>query len=157
MNTILKSLPLVGLFLLVLVTGCKYEDGPVISLRTTKSRVANSWKWKYAAFNDRNMTAGDTIGAIVYNQCHLGMDKLNRFSVSIATKQVNGYSVDIFQGNWDFGDKNKTITMDFDDPNQPDEVWNVTRLTKDELWYNIEYVNGTTNPDHFYGKLTTDQ
>ena len=60
----MKTTMMLAIFGLVLLTGCKkYEEGPGLSLRSKKARVANLWKVDYAYdFKDSVIITSDFAG-----------------------------------------------------------------------------------------------
>ncbi len=103
-------------------SGCsKYEEGPSISLRTKKARMANEWVYEKYIVN--------------------GVDQdISYFADFVMTLEKDG------TGKYSFGDQSQDIQWEFNDSKEEfrikdtDEDWDdddymtITKLKNDELW-----------------------
>lgn len=127
-KTNVKSILFTGLLsTLVILPSCsKYEEGPGVSLRTKKARVANTWEVEKAMRNNEDVTDdydeytlkttkdGDAELAAIYSS--------GSFSFEYET-----------QGTWDFADDKETLMLDFENDNA-DVNYQILRLAEDEMW-----------------------
>ena len=85
---------------IIALSGCKYEDGPGLSLRSKKSRIAATWEYKKVMYNSDDETA-----------LHIGdtweMKKDGNF-----TDLWDGYSD---PGKWEFALDKEAIDFRYDD------------------------------------------
>lgn len=112
---------LLSLFaILFLATACeKYEEGPSLSLRSKKARVANEWKITYAYdYKDNVDVTSDYTGEI------WEFSKDGQFS-----EKENG-EVDK-TGTWDFLNDKEEIAINF-----PADIkkYKILRLKENEMW-----------------------
>ncbi|MFB6257897.1 MAG: hypothetical protein ABEH38_04325 [Flavobacteriales bacterium] len=116
------TLSLLILFVVSLtMTSCKYEEGPFISLRSKKERVANTWKYKKIIRDNGDEITGDNLP-----DTELTFTKDGDY-------KVNGNE----QGNWEFGpDKEKLILKD-ENGNDQGEA-DILKLKEKELWIKNE-------------------
>jgi hypothetical protein len=76
----------------LLFTSCKYDDGPVISFRSKKVRVAN--QWKISSFKEAGKTVNDTIGKFFFEFTKDGI-LLNKNEEEIGTWEFKSGKEDI--------------------------------------------------------------
>ncbi len=135
------------LFILVftlLFSGCKYDDGPIISIRSKQARVVNSWAYDLVLHNGLDVTGGSSELSVDYTQSSIGFNKDGRFSTIIS--EINADSTIVstqYDGSWFFKDKKNLIELVFDSPFPPsgdtkDLV--ITKLKEKQLW--LEEVQG---------------
>lgn len=124
-NTIFKF----GIFLFAVaftLSSCKYEDGPAISLRSKKERVANVWVIE-KAYEDGNDVTSD------YDQYELNLDKDGNASLT-ADYEIGGSTFSFTtKGNWIFENNKNDIRFDFDD-DDADDIYEILRLKENEFW-----------------------
>lgn len=107
-------------------SGCKYEDGPFISLRSKKDRVANVWVIE-KAFNNGNDETSD------YEQYELDLNKDGKAKLTSNYKS-GGFTFSFStEGVWVFENKKNDIRFDFDD-DDADMVYEILRLKENEFW-----------------------
>jgi len=112
---------------LLFSTSCtKYEEGPILSLKTKKSRVANTWVVDKAYENDEDVTDN--------------FDQYELYTTSDGDATLNAsYSIGDFtfefesDGTWDFQDKKENIYFDYED-DAADEKYQILKLTENELY-----------------------
>ena len=119
----------------LMLSSCKYEDGPAISLRSKKSRVANLWRLS-------EMYVNDTLQTLTNSTNHT----LELTKEGVATTTLDDLSILPIVGTWEFGDKKETIEIFYpsvnNDPDNVPAVYTILRLKNDELWIMREYDNG---------------
>lgn len=127
----MKKIAIIMALILGVSTGCKkYEEGPVISLRTKKARVANTWKIE-KAFNDgQDVTSS-------YDQYELYMSKDG--DAKLVTIYAYGDFTGEFEtdGTWKFEDSKETLVLDYED-DDADEKYQILKLKENELWLREE-------------------
>lgn len=127
-RNILGTLCLTGLFALASVTtGCKkYEDGPLISLRSKKARVANTWKIDKAYDNGSDVTGE-------YDQYVLQLNE-DGYAKLTAEYDYSGFTFSgSTEGRWSFEGDKENLKMDFEN-NDADGTYKILRLKEDEMW-----------------------
>lgn len=138
------------LFAISIFNSCsKFEEGPGLSLKSKKARLANSWEIEtiYDA-NGNEVTTADFLNKLFNDTINFyGMvptmkftfEKDETLAVSIA---VNVFSFDI-PGTWAFVGETglKTTVTAYEAMNIPgsEDEYNILRLTSKELW--LEYTN----------------
>lgn len=114
--------------LLVLIgfTSCKYEEGPAISVRSKKERMANTWKVVKAMDNGEDVTSH-------YDQYELQM--LVDGDASIAAIYTSGnFSFEYeSNGTWTFANNKEELMLDFED-DAADNTYQILKLEEKELW-----------------------
>lgn len=121
------SIAILALFSAALFTSCsKYEEGPLISFRSKKARIANTWKVEQALEDGEDITDQ-------YDQYELEM--LDNNDASLAALYTIGdltfeYETD---GRWSFEDSKEQLELDFED-DEADRVYEILRLKENELW-----------------------
>ena len=123
------------LFAIITVfSSCRYEEGPLISLRTAEGRLSNSWQFDLVLRNGLNVTKGEGTVEINFANSSIGFDKTGRFSVIYETD-----SGDLeYDGFWTLTDKNVTLNMDYIDASVSDVTYTILRLTANEFWFREE-------------------
>jgi hypothetical protein len=120
-------------FLFIFISCKKYDDGPLFSLTSKKSRVINRWVVEKWLMNDSDITSN----LKTYNPNYsLEFKKDNSYITTGLSPQL---------GKWDFDSKKEKIIL-----TQDNNVTNfiITRLKKNELW--VKFVDGTdSNEIHF--------
>ncbi len=105
--------------LLILALGftssCKYEEGPFISLRTKKERVANTWQVEKIIQDDGDEFSGDDVPDTEYTFTKDGKFK------------VDGNHV----GSWEFTNSKEKIRFEFAGGSSESEI---LKLKEKELW-----------------------
>lgn len=129
----------VSLLLVVFVMGScsKYEEGPLLSLRTKKARLAGVWKVEKTISNDgeTNYPSSDDNGTIEYTKDNVVKTTFEFFGLEV-----------VISGEWEFiKDKEWLRTSIEINGEQEVEESKIIKLKNDELW--VEDVNG--NQTHF--------
>ncbi len=127
MMKITKIFLLVSLAVLLSFQGCKYEEGPMLSLSSKKNRAVNKW-----------------VIDKVYEKGVDNTEEYKRFFVnySIELKSDKNYVLKYRpfnfsdyeeKGTWDFsGDKKQIIFKPTDQSSG--SIWNILRLKSNEAW-----------------------
>ena len=125
---ILKNLSIcLGIALMSTPISCKkYEDGPLLSLRSKKERVANTWKI-FAAYEDGQDVSDN------YDQYEIEFDISGdaRLEATYTFSNVT-YSTET-DGTWEFNNDKENISIDMED-DSADETYQILKLKEDELW-----------------------
>jgi hypothetical protein len=136
------------IFLGVLVTSSckKYPDGPLLSLRTKKHRLAGKWDVEYFSINGHDSTnylkSKNFYGMYEFLQRHDS-------DVCYYWSNIDIYS---YRGFWQFRDGSQNLFIKYTSnslysehlgPYRDQEVlWEIRRLTEKELWLKTIYTDG---------------
>jgi len=104
----------------------KYDDGPIISLRSKEQRIANTWKVE-SAYNDGNNVTSS------YEQYELQMltdGKARLVAIYTLNNVTFEYETD---GRWELINDKEDLKLDFED-NSADRTYQILRLKEDQLW-----------------------
>ncbi|MEN8839301.1 MAG: hypothetical protein ABF238_02205 [Flavobacteriales bacterium] len=125
----MKTLKLTTLLLAVALvfgsTSCKYEEGPALSLRTKKARVAGEWTIEKIIYADG--TEDTDNGDVVYNFEKDGTGKVT-FTTTIGSTTTTS-DIDF---KWEFTDSKEKIKVDIDGLGTEEST--ILRLTNKEMW-----------------------
>ena len=115
-------------FILAVIVGLqsctKFDDGPLISLRTKEQRLANDWKIEYSI----NLKTGVKHSAD-YESWILSFDKGGSYTNTIYYGSVESTS----NGSWEINGSQLKIKKS-NNSETANEFYTITRLTKKELW-----------------------
>ncbi|HBG69274.1 MAG: hypothetical protein A2W93_03960 [Bacteroidetes bacterium GWF2_43_63] len=114
---------LLPLFVIILaLTGCYYEEGPIISLRTPESRLVNKWKYEKFTLNGQDQMHNYQSSWVEFKK-----DKTAMFYEDTA------YS---YTAAWEFSDDFKTLYLNCTDDtfNTWEIDYNILKLRDKELW-----------------------
>ena len=106
-------------FMFTLSSCSKYEDGPSVSLRTKTARLTGEW----------NIVKIDNIAASSVDEFFI--IEFQKDGGFVFTYSSFGFQ-DVMTGSWDWSSSKESVTVILDGSS---EVWNITRLTNDELWF----------------------
>lgn len=120
----------------VLGSCSKYEEGPALSLRTKKARVANTWKTdKYVTADGTEVAANDESTS----------EYTKDGNVTITTGSVS------FTGTWEFNDDKTGIVTTFDTGGFSSTTTSIIiKLENDEMWLADEG-DYNASEDHYGG------
>ena len=111
---------------MLLTFSCKkYPEGPAISIRSTESRVANTWKAEQVTVNGNDATSAYTNSA--YTEIYERDGKYSYHSSA-----GNG------SGTWDFQQNKKQIKRQ-GVSGQPSVVLTILKLKEKSFWYTYSY------------------
>lgn len=122
------------------MSSCKYEDGPGISLRSREKRV--SGRYDIINYSVAGINLTDSLKqAICFKKIEFTKDGEIIFSPITSTCNPSG--------RWGFRHKDERIAIRFYGADTLVEpigsnfflIWNITRLTNDELTINVNYKN----------------
>lgn len=113
----------IAMVLIASVSGCKYEEGPAISLRSKTARVANIWRVQTVLKNGEDVTSSYDNYKEIYNK-----DGGFSYEYSFGSVSFTG------SGKWEFQNKSEQIRR-FDVSAQDDRVLYITKLKENEFWY----------------------
>lgn len=112
----------------VFMVGCKYEDGPSISLKSKTSRVANTWKIDKFINED-----GEEISGSEFDGWEIVFEKDGAYKVATDFGDA--------KGTWEFNDDKTKLLLTAEGETEANEV-TILRLKEKEFWYKedgIEY------------------
>lgn len=118
-------------FALAAVSCKKYEEGPVISLRSKKARVVNKWKIEKVTENGRDVTDD-------YKNNTIEFKEDGKF---IATESIGGGLSVSAEGKWEFNSDKTKIIVTLDNDKTEAEI---LRLKENSLWLKEVKTYGTT-------------
>ncbi|MEM6270938.1 MAG: hypothetical protein AAF998_15970 [Bacteroidota bacterium] len=135
----MKSIKFSALFLLLVLglSSCKYEEGPLISFTPREERVANTWIVSRAVVNGEVSSSLSDFTSITFTK---GGNDVNfqRTWIGIPYTLV---------GDWSFNDDNTIIRMNLVDEGTGllsfDFEWTIRKLKEDELWVTYTEVEGS--------------
>jgi len=118
----MKKLLLPLIVIILAFTGCYYEEGPIISLRTPESRLVNKWKYEKFTLNGQDQMDNYQSSWVEFKK-----DKTATFYEDTA------YS---YTAAWEFSDDFKTLYLNCSDDslNTWEIDYNILKLRDKELW-----------------------
>lgn len=128
----MKKLPIsiIALLILVCLSCKKYEEGPIISLRSKIKRVANEWKIVKVTVDGQDLTS--TFKSIYYVFKKDGTMSLN---VSIPPNLTT------IEGKWSFANKKEQIQFFYDDTPEDLHSMDILMLTENEMKWAVTGTN----------------
>ena len=142
----MKTITALAVFMLFCTISCKkYEEGPLISFRSKKSRIANKWKVANVFKN-----GVDSTSYYAAEGSWADMDKDGNADVTVI--QSNGTLSDTTnsEGRWELHEKNTVFALILTDllTNVVDtNTWFITRLKEKEFWLEEKDKDNDGNPD----------
>lgn len=103
----------------------KYEDGPMLSLRSKKERISNVWIIESATRNGVDTTND-------YKDYILTLTKSGGATLQL---KVDFFGTDVFlqtDGTWSLEELNNNLRLDFDN-NDFDRYYKITKLKEQEM------------------------
>lgn len=129
-NLMLRSLASALAIVLLLASCNKYTDGPKISLRTKKERLANTWKLEKYLEDDVDKTT-DAMN-LYYNYTLTIGKKDGHYTMSWRPFNLGDY---VESGDWVFVQDDVGVQFTRQSPTPvTTENWKVLRLKEKELW-----------------------
>lgn len=135
---------------LILLEGCKkYPEGPALSLRSKKERVANTWKLDALISGGVDSTAYFNS---LFNDYTVSLTKSGSYNISY---NIRGFS-STETGDWSFSSDKEDLkitpkSITFGSVPSP-SVLQITKLYEKELWLRSFYGNGVAKEYHFSPK-----
>jgi hypothetical protein len=115
-----------------LFSGCKkFEDGPLLSLRTKKSRISGNWKIGSATYNGNDQTE---LYQGIISEWEI------KSSGSYSIKSISGASDN---GTWEFGEDKDDVYFKSDSPANPEQSFRILRLKHKDVWLRQILTNGS--------------
>lgn len=109
-------------------TGCKYEEGPFLSLRSKKERVANTWKIESAIEQDGDDVTAAYDGHVLVLTAEGDLTWTGTWLLLPFTSE----------GNWNFTVDNENVQFQYDSifsfPFNDEDEFQILKLKEDELW-----------------------
>jgi len=135
MQTIIKLFLLAVIFSTAILPACKkYEEGPMISFRTKKGRLENTWKVEKWMLNGVEQNIAPYSGQTIQ-----------------FTKEGNvTFAVGAFAltGTWKFINDKEDVEITFTGSTAPDDTIHIIKLKNKELWER-ETSGGITEEFHY--------
>jgi hypothetical protein len=104
----------------------KYEDGPIISLRSKKERIANTWRVEKAMDSGSDVTSS-------FDQYRLEMRSDGAASLA-AVYSIGSLNFEFeTSGTWSLENSNEDLRLDFEN-DDADRTYVILRLMEKELW-----------------------
>lgn len=111
----------------IAIASCrKYDNGPGLSLRSKKERIANNWRISQVIDDGQDVTDD-------YENYRLMLSKTGSAQL---TAKYNWFGATIeysTSGTWELQSNNERIYMNFDD-DDADATYRITKLYEDEMW-----------------------
>jgi hypothetical protein len=124
----MKKILLPILIIIISLSGCYYEDGPIISLRTPENRLVNKWKYQNFTINGQ-----DQMSSYKNSWVEFKKDKTAEFY------QDTSYT---FTAAWEFSDDYQTLYLNCsDDTTTWESDYVILKLRNKEMW--MESDNGS--------------
>lgn len=125
---------MIMIFLSVLVSCKKYEDGPLLSLRSAKNRLTGSWVSKEIYINNLFAELDNNLYTLI-------IKRNNTLNLS------NNYSK--LEGSWELVSNKELISILVTEvePNTgfvKKDSWEILRLTNNDLWIKFSYFENLT-------------
>lgn len=125
------------IILVLIVSSCKYKEGPFISFRTRTDRISNTWRFDKVEYDGVEITKNFEFTSL--NIKDNGDFTLNGGDTAFIINQKFFHS---FQGIWFFDVDDDNIIFVFDPP--PDsadgarDTWGILKLMNDEVWFEMD-------------------
>lgn len=116
-----------AILLLVTMVGCKkYEEGPLLSLRSKNERVANSWRVGQALENGIDVTDQ-------YHKFDYEISKEGKVTLNANYTILGADYIYVTSGDWAFLNNKEKISFDFDGSDHSTE-YTILKLKEEEMW-----------------------
>ena len=127
-----KIISVLTVVLILFSISCsKYEDGPILSFRSKKTRIDGSWKYESIIYTDQNLAVTENLP-----------DTVLTFTSDGNYSDNKGY-----MGTWKFsGSVDISITKS-KGAIQQEVKWEIIRLSKKQLWFRRD------NEEHHFKAL----
>ncbi len=106
--------------------GCKYEEGPSISLTPKKERMENTWD--IVSASDEGEDVSDS-----YDNYTLVLAKDGDATLTAKYSYGPFSYTGTTNGTWEFKNNKEDVSFDFED-DDADQDYQILKLTTDELW-----------------------
>lgn len=119
----MKKAILLCMFATVTLISCKYEEGPALSLRSRKARVAGEWTLEQYLYNGSDQTSVVTALQGSSYTTHLEKD---------GTYHIHGNFED--EGTWELAEGGKEIHFKSNAAGSETEHYEILKLKNKEMW-----------------------
>jgi hypothetical protein len=117
-----------------LISSCKYEESPAISLISTKARVAGEWAVEKVTIDGQDITSLFT----------LENSPVFIFEIDGTWKAtVDGTTDD--EGTWEFSSSKEDLILKNKNDTGTQQTWTILKLKNKEMWVTITEINPATN------------
>ncbi len=139
MKTTTKVLLSIAVICGIAIASCKkYEEGPAMSLRSKKARIAGEWTIDKVYFNGTDVTSSFMPSGTTYK---MTIDKGG--SWNDATTNSSGTTTS--KGTWEFVDKKENLKMVTEGSGDADgDTSIIVKLKNKELWFDQKSGSNTT-------------
>ena len=125
-----KAIILAAAVLLGAASCKKYEEGPMLSLRSKKERVANDWRIGKAMNGDEDVTSD-------FDEYHVVFTKDNKTTLTATYKFLGTTYRFTTSGTWSFESDKEKLKVDYEN-DDADNTYLIIRLTEKEMWLREE-------------------
>ena len=125
MKTLRLTTLLLGLALVFGSTSCKYEEGPALSLRSKKARVAGEWVIEKTIDSDGTVDSDWDGFEITFDKDGTGKQSYTYDIGGTSTTQTIDFK-------WEFTDSKKKIKITDEDGDSEEST--ILKLKNDEMW-----------------------
>jgi len=139
MKTTTKVLLSIAVICGIAIASCKkYEEGPSMSLRSKKSRIAGEWTIDKVLYNGSDVTSTYFPSGTTYK---MTMEKGGSWNSTLTTSL--GTSTD--KGTWEFVEKKESLKMVTEGSGDADgDTSVIVKLKNKELWFEDKSGSNTT-------------
>lgn len=121
----------IGVITTIALSSCnKYEDGPIVSLKSKKARVENTWVVAEATNEGNDVTS-------TYDRFELYLS-IDGDATLEAEYQLGDIQVTTStDGTWSFNNNKEDLILDYEN-DDADEEYQILKLSSDELWLRVK-------------------
>ncbi|NCO54052.1 MAG: hypothetical protein COS14_01270 [Bacteroidetes bacterium CG02_land_8_20_14_3_00_31_25] len=112
------------IFIVDLASCTKYEDGPILTFRSKKTRIVNTWKYESIIYVEQNSVVTENLPTIEFTCSKDGLYSDNEDSV----------------GTWKFSGEVDLIISKSKNSTTTETKWEIIKLAKKQLWLRINKV-----------------
>jgi hypothetical protein len=135
MKTLELTTLLLAIGLIFGSTSCKYEEGPILSLRTKKDRIAGDWVIEKTIESDGTEDTDWDGVEVTFDKDGTGKSSYTYTIFGVSTTQTTNF-------NWEFTDSKKKLKITTEDGDVDEST--ILKLKNDEMWV-IDTDNFQTN------------
>jgi hypothetical protein len=141
MKSVIKISVLIIALSSIFISCKKFEDGPLISLRTKKARISHNWAIEKVTVNGEDKTSD--YQTLLGPNYELDIEKGGKYHTS-------GLVTD--EGTWEFGEDKDDIRFDSDQPGTQEQSFHILRLTSKEFWAKQTDIFANVTEIHYKAK-----
>jgi hypothetical protein len=139
------------ILVLGITTSCKkYENGPLVSLRTKMNRIEGTFDIVLMKENEKNITKEYLISPVSLGSLKIEHDNISRKNPQWMISAISSYpEYHIVSSFMEFDEKYKIARTEGSSQYKPifDSTWEITRLTDSEFWFKTQF-NGNSYEVH---------